>query len=59
VTDVRALDLADEATVSAVAALQREARAGRGFTLIGEREVVPGLWIAELACPRRPDVSPG
>jgi ribosomal protein S18 acetylase RimI-like enzyme len=32
---------------------------GRGFALLREREVVPGLWIAELARAGEPDVSPG
>jgi hypothetical protein len=31
----------------------------RGFGLVREREVVPGLWIAELARPPRPGQNDG
>jgi ribosomal protein S18 acetylase RimI-like enzyme len=36
----------------------RELYGRRGFALVREREVVPGLWIAELARPARDRVNP-
>jgi ribosomal protein S18 acetylase RimI-like enzyme len=37
----------------------RELYARRGFDMVREREVVPGLWIAEHARPARRGVTPG
>ena len=31
----------------------------RGFGLVRDREVMPGLWIAELARPAGPGINPG
>jgi ribosomal protein S18 acetylase RimI-like enzyme len=37
----------------------RQLYARRGFDVVREREVVPGLWIAEHARPARREVTPG